>query len=66
MSKVYCPLKPGLLCPAGRVCSEACICPLETPGDVLTMTYRGARAPRSYEHLSASEPGIPDPAEVLP
>ena len=66
MRMVYCPLKPGLLCPAGRVCSEACICPLEASGDVLTITYRGARAARLYEHCGASEARIPDPAEALP
>lgn len=62
MITVPCPLKPGLMCPAGRVCGEACICPLEASDGFFMMTYRPARGTRPYEHYDA--PRAPAPAEV--
>jgi len=60
---VPCPLKPGLMCPAGRVCREACICPLEASEELFTITYRVARGTRPYEHNDA--PRAPASAGVL-
>ena len=62
MITVPCPLKPGLMCPVGRVCGEACICPLERSEELFTMTYRAARGTRPYEQYDA--PRAPAPAGV--
>lgn len=62
MITVPCPLKPGLMCPAGRVCGEACICPLVASEGAFSMTYRAAPGTRLYEHYDA--PWAPAPAGV--
>jgi len=59
---VPCPLKPGLLCPAGRVCGEACICPLTSSQMLFTINDRVSRGTRLYEQFDA--PREPAPAGV--
>ena len=64
MITVPCPLKPGLMCPAGRVCGEACICPLVTSEGAFTMTYRGTSEARLYEHFDAPQGPVPMEASI--